>query len=770
MRDKLSIFLTNAITFLLLAVAGLTPLLFLNQTTEFFEIPKLVFLIVSTVLLLGLWIFSWIVRGKISISRTPLDFAMILLLIAVIVSAIVSPTRLVSIYGNFPRVHGSAVSWAIYIILFFITVSHLRTTKNIKYLIYVLTGSGVVISIVSLLSFFGLFLPFDFAKTVNFTPTGSSFTTIAFLLMLLPLPVVSLLNKNKFMPLPVAVAITLLFGATIVLTGSIPYVVILALVFGACLLITNPKHIRSNLVYFLFPAAIVTVLVLLAYLPLSGPLGFLHNLENNFPKEIQLPIATSWKVSASSFTDAPIFGTGPSSYAFNFSAYKPVEFNNYPFWNFTFDTAYNEFFHFLGTLGIFGLGALLLIVLIILRSSKRNLSIRKHDALDSEDTSILLAGLTISAIIAVILFAVHATTLVSLVTTFFIFAAFLMSQRSVREKVTELSMGIKATSSGNNKFDLFPVIVFILFLIVAIPFLTRVFKATAADYYHRQALNQSAKNGTLTYQNLQKAESLNPNIALYRIDMAQTNFALANALATQKGPTKENPQGSLTDQDKQTIQTLLSQAINEGRVAVALSPRSAANWEILGSIYRNITGVAQNALQFALASYGQAIQRDPVNPALRVSVGGIYYAGQNYPLASRFFSDAANLKSDYPNAYYNLAITLRDNNDLTNAVLVAQQLVNMLNKDQKSADYKTAVDLLADLKAKLANQEQQKVTQQAPAAQGNGALQNPNLPNVTTLNNPPKVSPAPTVKPNPNTNLPANVSPTPVKATPSPAQ
>ncbi len=761
MRDKLSLYLDHSITFLLLFVAGVTPILFLNQTTEFFEIPKLIFLTIVTILLLGLWIFSWVVKGKISVSRTPLDYAMLFLLIVVIVSAILSPTRLVSIYGNFPRVHGSAVSWSIYILLFFVTVSHLRSTKSIKNLIYVMCGSGVVLSIISLVSFFGLFLPFDFAKSVNFTPAGSSFSTIAFLLLLISLPIASLLNKNKFMPLPFAVALTILFGLVIVLIGSISYVIILALIFAACLLITNPRHIKSNVVYFLLPTAVISLVVLLAYLPLTGPLGFLHNMENNFPKEIQLPLSVSWKVSASAFRDAPLLGTGPSSYAFNFSSYKPLEFNTYPFWNFSFDSAYNEFFNFLGTLGVAGMAALVFISLLILRAGRKSLMIRKNEGAEAEENSIILSALTISSIVAIVLLALHATTLVSIVATFFIFAAFMMSQKSVREKVTELSIGIRA-SSENNRIDLFPVLVFVLFLIAAVPFLTMVSRAVAADYYHRQALNQSVKNGSLTYEYLQKAETLNPNIALYRVDMAQTNFALANAIATQKGPTAENPQGSLTDQDKKTIQTLLSQAINEGRVAVALSPRSAANWEVLGAIYRNITGVAQNALQFSLASYGQAIQRDPLNPALRVNVGGIYYAGKNYDLATRFFSDAANLKPDYANAYYNLAITMRDNNDLPNSVLVAQQLVNILSKDAKSEDYKVAVALLADLKAKLANQQaQQQAAQQTPAGENSSALQNQNLPKVTTLNNPPTVSPAPTVRPNPNANLPRNISPTP---------
>lgn len=57
MRQQLSDYIDYAISFLLMAVAGLTPLLFFNQTTEFFEMPKLVILVVATLLLVGLWIF-----------------------------------------------------------------------------------------------------------------------------------------------------------------------------------------------------------------------------------------------------------------------------------------------------------------------------------------------------------------------------------------------------------------------------------------------------------------------------------------------------------------------------------------------------------------------------------------------------------------------------------------------------------------------------------------------------------------------------------------
>ncbi|MGH9857204.1 MAG: hypothetical protein ACRD4B_05095, partial [Acidobacteriota bacterium] len=337
----------------------------------------------------------------------------------------------------------------------------------------------------------------------------------------------------------------------------------------------------------------------------------------------------------------------------------------------------------------------------------------------------------------------------------------------VRSRVMRLSMGIKASTSDNKQFDLFPILIFVVFLAGVIPFMYKTFNVVAADFYHRQALAQASTNGTATYENLQRAETLNPYIDLYRVDMAQTNFALANAIASraiQQAGDEASPAAALTDQDRQTIQTLLSQSINEGRAAVALNPRSSRNWEVLASIYRNITGVANNALTFSLDSYGRAIQRDPLNPALRVNVGGIYYSLKNYDLAIRFFSDAANLKPDYANAYYNLSIALRDKGDLQNAYLVAQQAVKILSSNKDSQDYKIATQLLDELKGKVAEENKEQGQEQTASASAQlspeSALDDQNLGEVEVneLNSAPQVTPAPTVRPNPNTNLPQGIN------------
>lgn len=756
---KVSVYLDHVITFLLLAVVGFTPLLFVNQFTEFFEIPKLIFLIVATVLLIGLWIFSSILKGKVVITRTPLDIPLLLLLVAILISTWFSESRNTAIYGNFPRVHGSAVAWVTYILLYFVTVSHLRNLAQIKTFIYVLMGSAVVVSALTLLSFFSIFMPLDFAKAVNFTPTGSSFSTIAFLLLLLPLPLMSIIKPNKYVPMPAAIALAVLFSVTIALIGSIPTYVALLLVYALCFFVNKPSQVKKSIAMFLIPVVVTALTLLLAYAPLPGGLNGLRTLETNFPKEVQLPLAVSWKVSVSAFRDAPIQGTGPSTYLYNFTSYKPLEFNQLPFWNVSFDTAANEFLQTLGTLGILGVLALIFICLVILNNIRKNLSVTSAANKDNEEkdssTSIVLPALAISGIVSIILLAIHTTTLVSLVVTLLIFAALMVSQKTIREKEIALSMGIKASTSDNKQFDLFPVIIFIVFLVGAVPLMMQTYRAVAADFYHRQALANAATNGSLTYQNLQRAESLNPNIDLYRVDMAQTNFALADALAAQKGPTKDNPNGTLTNEDIQTIQTLLSQAINEARTSVALSPRSSRNWEVLALIYRNITGVAQNALLFSLDSYGRAIQRDPLNPVLRVNVGSIYYSIRNYDLAIRFFSDAANLKPDYANAYFNLAIALRDKGDLQNAKAVNDVVVNLLSKNKESEDFKTATKLRDEINTKISEAGGQTSPTPAPSQQPENALANPDQPDVNVnTNNAPTITPAPTVRPNPAANLP----------------
>ncbi len=741
MRNELTA-LTNRLSIvILLGVAALLPLIFVLFTTEYYETVKLVFLIVASSLLLIVWSLRWIFQGKVSFIRTPLDVPILLLLIIVVLATVFTDTKNIAVYGNFPRIHGSLISWVTYILFYFIAVSQLRSKLQVVTVYYTLLGSSVIVALVTLLSYFGVY-PLGnllaFTKVLNFTPTGSSFSTVALLSLLLPLPLISILRPNehssslsKYLPLPAAIVLASLFSLTIILVGNLLSYVLLAVIFGLSIYLCRNNFSRTTAIFILIPIALSLFVLGLSYLPSGKNLNPLQQKRLNFPQEIQLSFPTSWKVSASAFRDAPFLGTGPGTYLFDFSLYKPAEHNSNPNWNIRFDSAFNEFLQILATFGGLGFLALIFLAIVILVFARSRLA-QKDDP--------FITALAISSIIVVLLLIIHASTLVSIVVSLFILMLLVGAYKSSTGKTEELTLGIQASKLTDSELvsnliigDLLPLILIIPISIGLVYILWNGQKALLADYHHRIALNAAATNSLATYNNLVRSEQLNPYIDLYHTDLAQTNFVIANAIAAQKGPTPASPSGSLTDTDKQNIQTLLSQSINEARIATSLSPQNAQNWEILASIYRQISGVAQNALSFSLDAYGKAIARDPLNPLLRLNVGGVYYSIKNYDLAIRFFTDAVNLKPDYANAYYNLSVALRDKGDLQGALQTAQAVVSLL--DTKSPDYKIASDYLADLKARIAtaSSTQAQTTPgqiTPPAAQENGALQKKELPKV----------------------------------------
>lgn len=753
-------FINIIFDFLLITIIILIPLFFWNQTSEFFETPKLLVLAFLVGLMLILWAIRCVISGKVTFTRTPLDLPLFLFIVVLVISTFFTESKAIAIFGSIPKINGGLLTFVVYILLYFVVVSNIKQINTVKQIINILLGVGILLSILSLLSYAGIkILPLNFIDGLNFTPTGSSFSTTAILALLLPFPLISLLSgKSKDIVMLgssdnlsliyqkiIFSLILALFAVTIVLTGTTA-VYIAAVAATILVLISTPSiSIQKNIFFLAIPVILAVVILFASYAPMGGSRNFFYTQAKNFPREIQLPFQISWKVSVSTFRDNPFWGTGPATYLFDFTTYKPIEVNATKFWNIRFDQSFNEYLQVLATLGTLGLIALLLLTVVFLSSAIKSLS--------SSQGSLSLS-LAVACIIFFVLLFLHSATLILWVLGMILLAFFMIVNKHLTQQI---HFGI--ANPSNNKvnedgeiflhFDILPIIVFLVVLaFVGVGYYFIGYRFALADYHHRQALNAaSLGQGLNAYNSLVTAEQINPDNDLYRADLAQTNFALANMIATSKGPTEASPAGSLTDEDKKNIQQLLSQAITEGRNATILSPKNPANWEILGSIYRQISGVAQNALSFSLDSYGKAIQNDPLNPVLRLTVGGIYYSAKNYDMAIRFFSDAVNLKPDYANAYFNLAVAYKDKGDLVSAASAAQQTISLL--DQNSEDYKVASKLLEDLKAQIAAESAQQQTTDTQAQQGTNlqtegnntsALQGKNLPKVLTLPKPENVS------------------------------
>lgn len=779
MQESVQLWLTKVSKIGIVVVIFATLFLFTNLTTDFYDAPKFLCLLVVTGALLILTTLKFALSSKVVWVRTSLDLPLVLLAVVAAISTFLSPSPYVSLLGQGVFVHNSLVSLITYILFYFVVVNNLRSVKDIHQVTFLLTVGGVFLSVISLLSFAGIkLLPAPWNHGVNFTTTGSNFSTTALLALLVPITALEILGKSK-LAIRVAYALVLaLFGIVIAITGSLASItgallgisLVLILYRSQVSSLLNISSLKSNLgIVALISSLVVVILVtLLAYMPFPG--NILNKLSKSFPRETQLSFPLSWKISVSAFRDSPFWGTGLSTYLHDFTAYKPIEFNKTSSWNIRFDNAFNEYLSMLATLGGVGLAALIFATVFFLSTAYRAILAVRNTVSDLTPSLKLSLGLSISGIVFFVILFLHASTLAFMVVGFLLLASFMSvnhllnagsnqawkKESGLKQTLMRVASSMNLTGAYQETLNLDALPTVMLTVSVALVGFAFFFggKYALADFHHRQALNAITQNqGLQAYNELVAAEKLNPNNDLYRTDLAQTNFALANAIAISKGPTQAAPNGTLNDQDRQNIQVLLNQAITEGKTATILNPRSSANWEILGSLYRQISGVAQNALLFALDSYGRSIQNDPLNPILRLNVGGVYYAIQSYDMAIRFFTDTINLKPDYANGFYNLSVAYRDKGDLQSAIAAAQQAVTLLDKN--SPDYKTASDYLTDLQSK--NETATKsANMTASTVEDKGALQQKELPKVVELPKPENIATPAAIKASPSPEPTAN--------------
>lgn len=293
------------------------------------------------------------------------------------------------------------------------------------------------------------------------------------------------------------------------------------------------------------------------------------------------------------------------------------------------------------------------------------------------------------------------------------------------------------------------------------------YRVGLAEFYFGRALRDVAANrGNGAYNNMIKAIRTNPFEARYRVSYSQLNLALANNIAARGASNKE---GKLSDQDRQTIQQLISQSIAEAKNAVALNRLSAGSWANLANIYRQLLNIAQGADQWAIATYRQAIQLNPNDPVLRLTYGQLLYGFNQFDAAQRQFEAAVTLKPDYSNAHFNLASALSAQEKYQQAQFELQQTLQLV--DAGTQDYKTVQNELDKIKDKLEKETkqetgsketstpQQKPELTSPEEATAGAELEPKI-KLPEKQAAPEITPGTTEEPSPTASAPSPTLPT----------
>lgn len=387
------------------------------------------------------------------------------------------------------------------------------------------------------------------------------------------------------------------------------------------------KENKASLAYYS-----VSILAIITSLVIS--------LRNVFfvTKPILLPISTSWAIMIEVFKNIKNFflGVGSNSFLDAFSQFRPVNYNLTNFWNIRFGVSGNFYLHILTTLGILGFAALVWLIIKVVKT-------RKYSPYMIALSSIFLIFFVLP-INLLIIFTMY--LLLSLIAIDF-------PKPQYREESKIL-----------------PVIILALVAVISgtvFYFTSRVYMA---EFKFRNSLiNIALNDGVNAYNNQLRAIGLNPFNDVYRVYYSQTNLSLADNIASRT---------DISDEDRQTITNLIQQSIREAKMAVSLNQNKVVNWENLTQIYHQLVNFAEGAEQWTLSTYQQTILLDPVNPQLKLGLGGLYYALGQYDNAILIFQKAIENKPNFANGYYNLSAAYREKEDYQKAFEYMQITLSLI--------------------------------------------------------------------------------------------
>lgn len=617
----------------------LFPVFFLTITTDFFTFPKQILVVFGSLLLLVLWGVKVVVEKRITIVSNPLNIPVLLFAVVLILSTFFSSSVQDAILQSTPVV--------LLCVFFFTTVNFVQEKSAFIIVLTSLIIGSALSAILSILAHFNVFvLPFEAVKAQTFNTHGSPIQYAAFLIPLLVLCVASVIGIAKKGRLS---SITKDYSELLQLATA----VIFALGLGV----------------------VVFQMVSAPQKPILLP--FNHGFQVAFAAISQ---------DSQRLAQSLLVGSGYGTFATDFTRFITPSFNSYSFWNLTFAFSSSYILELLATTGVLGLSAFAFIFVNLIRSKSK------------VSNPIFLATLTIFALSLVVPFSY------SLVFLLFALLSLFAASRNIQHakgfdvislNLVALKQGLFSLGEENEhrKANLtLPVIVLVLTILVSYFVL---FSLTGSggsprkgyvnlvnsDILFAKSFSQAAlRSGTQTYNLETQAINEYPYRSDYYRLFSQINLALAaNIVNAQQG---KKP----TEDVQNNIIALLQQSINAARQAVTLSPYTSLDWQNLGQIYRNLIGVGQNAEQFAIASFNQAITLNPSNPGLRIELGGVYYQLKQWDLAQNQFTIAAQLKNDYANAYYNLGHVLEEKGDLQNALTQYQTVQQLVANDKQNLD------------------------------------------------------------------------------------
>ena len=602
-----------------------------------------------------LGVVSWLIRGmtvgELRIRKTFLDFPILLFFIAYIVSAACSVDIWRSFWGPFNDPSRGTLGLLALILAFYLTLSHF-TPRRLAWWLGGLVLSTLLVVAWSFLVLLGVhFLPAGMERFAPISLLGTVTGLVLFLAAMIPLLTVVIIQLQglgrvvRWLALPLGIVMIGILVLFLPLNNFVEWhSVMIGLLVFAIFILAKIVRPRANWVWL---PLVMLVLVFAMYI--FGEVNFAR---------VQLPIEASpgpdlsWRITKEALNNNFFLGSGPGTYGYDFSLYRPIEYNTQSISQLRFFQGRGLPFEILPTVGILGsfffAVALLALISFGFYLLSHGQEYNKVYSLGFWSSTMILVGGVLMVPVGSAL-----TSLTVLVTALGL--AVLFWESHVEATFWQLSIRISA------KFALVSAFIFLVASVGVVFLFIFIGKALVADVLAGRAVvaAQSSGNADTATQRLSQAMKFMPHEGQYRVVLAQIYLSLANAEASK--PESDRNLTNLADYVNAATQLLESAAQD--------SPKDIAVQESLAQAYESklvLAGATTAILDPLQAAYERASALEPSNPVFFLKLGQVHEsrasllkdAEQTAELekARDLFQQSVDKQGNYAAGYLNIAL------------------------------------------------------------------------------------------------------------------
>ncbi|MBU4351146.1 tetratricopeptide repeat protein [Patescibacteria group bacterium] len=542
----------------------LLPIFWLPLFFEAWEFPKLGLLFLLSLAGLGLTLAKEISAKTLRVFW-PFDALVTGFVLIFCFSALFSNDRLVSLFGFYGRFSDGLIALISLALAYFSISRYSQNKKLLKLLL-----------ISALLACAPVFWSLNLA--------APSFEALA--MFLVPLVFVSLGQDKKIFRF-----FSFVFLAFILLIDYTPSWLVLVFVSGAYLIFLLVKSLQKQ------DKFLSLSLVLIFILALMGLVLLMPNLLN-LAKEVTLDHQFSFQLAKQSLSSKPILGSGPGTFSYAFSKFRPIQFNQSSFWQLRFDRPVSYLVELAVSCGLLGLIGFLLIVGFGLKAA-------------------FSKPLFFSFLAGFLVLTVYYQNIV-LGFVFWLMLSLIATDNSV---VKEVSLERILKSRNLNLVFLG----FVSLLTVTVVLMT--FKIYSGDYFYNRGFQSQTSSVKVSW--LEKAVSVNPFFAQYQV-------MLSRALLNQ----------AIAESNTLDIFQLVTRSVQAANASTKTAPAWVASWETLAGTYQEILGLVTGAENWSITALNKAAELEPSNPLLYFKLGKVYFSQNNFDQAKDNFTLVQLLKPD----------------------------------------------------------------------------------------------------------------------------